>query len=640
MKKKIVAFANGWSDDYLLTAMQGISERAKELDTDIFLFIEYASYGAPNQSRQGDINIFSLADLNKYDGILLFGNTLNNAGELKLLIDQIRVTDIPAVCLEYEEDGIACITTDNYSGMKELCDHLFEEHNIKNPLFVSGTRENKENEIRHKAFVDSLYEHGLPYDENRILYGEWSYYIIQQLLPEWMKEHPNDCPDAIICANDVMAQGTIIALARMGYDVPYDILVTGFDNLNSSKAFVPSITTVDRGWSERSAEALQYLVDIIDGKTSGGNIIYHSSLCTGRSCGCNLSQENLRFQSSAGNHLSAVPAERTLIDWHLTAIDDATNASNNLDDLNKNFAEIFTSIGPNGTQGYEGDTFCMCLDESFVAAMLGNGQPRCIGYGDRMEVIFAMRDNKPLPRMKIDTSYIFPVFENPGESGNVYMIAPIHTDGDAIGYVVFKNRVEMLVSNFLYSWIRHMKSGLLRAKKNIEMASMNNRINEMSMIDELSGLLNRKGYEKRAIPLLEQFKKEGKTSVLMVADINKMKLINDKYGHLQGDLAIRLVAKAIMATMPEGWYGVRYGGDEFVILGEKPYYDDGSIIINQLSAAVVKQHDDMFLPFELTISVGSVIIDPNEDVSVDEYFKKADYAMYEVKKALHEERVD
>ena len=177
----------------------------------------------------------------------------------------------------------------------------------------------------------------------------------------------------------------------------------------------------------------------------------------------------------------------------------------------------------------------------------------------------------------------------------------------------------------------------MRSRQNIIMETMNRKLSEISIMDELSGLLNRKGYERKGIPLLEQIKKEEKTALMMVVDINHMKMINDRYGHLQGDLAIRLVAKAIKDTIPSDWFGIRYGGDEFVVIGENVFVDDGTILKKQLCKAVESEAKSLMLPFELSVSVGSVLMDPKKDVALDEYFSLADTAMYEMKKHVHKE---
>ena len=104
------------------------------------------------------------------------------------------------------------------------------------------------------------------------------------------------------------------------------------------------------------------------------------------------------------------------------------------------------------------------------------GEPRCLGYSEYMHVLFAKRDGKNMPYQKINTSYIFPIFTEPEESGNIYIIAPIHSQGTVIGYGVFKNHFAILDNFFLYSWLRHLRIGLMRGRQNISMELMNRKL--------------------------------------------------------------------------------------------------------------------------------------------------------------------
>jgi len=632
MKRKIAAFANGWSDEYLMVALKGIRRCAKEHDLDVYMYVNYASSDGNVEVTQGEINILNLPILENYDGIFLLGNTLNNAGELDILREKIKKTHVPAVCMEYELEDMDCICTDNYSGMHELCEHLITEHNVRRIVWVSGVKGNKENEERFRAVTDCVKEHGLQIRDEDIIYGDFSYYAIQFSAADWLDGH--DLPDAFVCANDVMALGIISQLQNRGYQVPEDVIVTGFDNIKSTSSFVPALTTVDRDWSDRTYDGLSHLVDLMDGKPSCGKKSFLSKMCVRASCGCGQDVKLLPEQMLAINKVYTAPFERTMFDWHLTGVDEATSNRFTMEQINEGLKEFFKT----GASSYEGDTFCICLDESFVNSIYAQTEPRALGYSERMHVLYAKRDGEHLPYTTIKTSYVFPVFSKPEESGNIYYIAPLYGMNGTIGYAVFKNHESVLDTYFLYSWIRHLRIGLLRCRQNIIMNTMNQKLNEISLLDDLSGLLNRKGYERKGIPMLEEIKKHGKPALMMVVDINKMKMINDRYGHLQGDLAIRLVAKAIKETIPESWCGIRYGGDEFVIIGENYFVDDGSILKGKLCAAVEHEASSLMIPYELSVSVGSVAIDPSENISIDEYFRRADDAMYEMKKRNHEQR--
>ena len=65
--------------------------------------------------------------------------------------------------------------------------------------------------------------------------------------------------------------------------------------------------------------------------------------------------------------------------------------------------------------------------------------------------------------------------------------------------------------------------------------------------------------------------------------------------------------------------------------------DDGTILKRHLCAAVENEAKALMLPFALSVSVGSVLVEPDKNVALDEYFSMADTAMYEMKKKIHEE---
>ena len=143
------------------------------------------------------------------------------------------------------------------------------------------------------------------------------------------------------------------------------------------------------------------------------------------------------------------------------------------------------------------------------------------------------------------------------------------------------------------------------------------------------------GYEKIVIPYLDELRGTNKKSVIMVADINRMKTINDKYGHLQGDTAIKIVANVIKSSIPINWKAVRYGGDEYVIIGEYNISGDIETIKNDIIDKSWRVSQDLNQPFKLGVSVGYVIIEPDNDLENEEYFRMADEAMYEMKQEAH-----
>ena len=631
MKKKVAVFTNGWNDDYLDFALEGIRKRASEDNIDVFIFLEYTSYDKSEDEQTGELNILNLPDLACFDGVLLLGNTLNNAGENTILRKKILEAKVPSICLEYELDGINCIRTDNVNGMKELMEHMITVHNVKDVFWISGPDDNDDSNARFDAVIEIMQKHGLKFDSKNRFNGCWSYAIVEAKLPEII-EKMTKLPDVFMCANDSMALATCIALERSGYNVPLDVMVTGYDNLMSGNHFSPIITSVDRGWNERSYQAMDSLVGLMNGAPDFGDKVFNSKFDLGESCGCSMGFEGVKIQQEARRRAFLIPVERTIFDWHLIVLDDAVAHVKSLDDIHTAYSKLWEK-----DHSYEGDEFFICLNQDFILSMQTEAECRSDGYSDKMEVIYGLKDGAAIGRKVIDTKDLVPDYDGNSPETSTYLFVPLHISSESYGYFVSRNHHKMIKDFYLNSLTRHIAAGLARARQNIKVETLNRILADISVRDELTGLYNRMGYEKIAIPYLDELRKSKNMAVIMVADINKMKEINDRYGHLNGDIAIKTVANVIKSTVPVSWKAVRYGGDEFVIIGDY----DGSGNVTALKDEIISKTKsvsaDLNLPFKLGISVGYVIIDPENNLGNEEYFRMADEAMYEMKQEAHKD---
>ncbi len=123
--------------------------------------------------------------------------------------------------------------------------------------------------------------------------------------------------------------------------------------------------------------------------------------------------------------------------------------------------------------------------------------------------------------------------------------------------------------------------------------------------------------------------------VLMFPDIHRMKVINDYYGHLQGDVAIKTVAEAIKRSIPKHWLAIRFGGDEFLVVGQ---CDDENEILS-VKANITENAQEtsrkMSYPFYLSISCGYMHFIPEGERTLDSYIMNVDEKMYDIKADMH-----
>ncbi len=165
-----------------------------------------------------------------------------------------------------------------------------------------------------------------------------------------------------------------------------------------------------------------------------------------------------------------------------------------------------------------------------------------------------------------------------------------------------------------------------------------NELEELSLRDPLTGLYNRRGFDLLANQSLRLAKRTGRDSVLLLADMNDLKDINDTLGHAQGDLALQAAAHAFTTVLRDSDIAARFGGDEFVALAVEatPLEIDSLLtrLREQLDLEDVKL--DMSLP--LSLSIGVAVFDPKAAPSLNELIGAADRDMYDKKQKYREEK--
>lgn len=149
--------------------------------------------------------------------------------------------------------------------------------------------------------------------------------------------------------------------------------------------------------------------------------------------------------------------------------------------------------------------------------------------------------------------------------------------------------------------------------------------------DDLTGLLNRRGFEHLANYAIASSSRRAEPLTLGWIDLDKFKEINDNFGHDQGDAALRALAELMRKTFRESDLLVRHGGDEFAIL----FLDtdeDGAFIAMQHMAEVTDEYNNTSgKPWRLAFSWGVTEFDHAEYGDLESWLRATDKRMYEMK---------
>ena len=152
----------------------------------------------------------------------------------------------------------------------------------------------------------------------------------------------------------------------------------------------------------------------------------------------------------------------------------------------------------------------------------------------------------------------------------------------------------------------------------------------LSLVDELTGLKNRRGFFELAGQALKVARRERHTLGLFFVDLDGLKQINDSLGHLAGDQALRDTAAVLERTFRESDIIARFGGDEFVALAH--VNRDISALRDRLHEHLTALNEQSNRPYLLEISMGTALAGASPDESIEALIARADAAMYEDKR--------
>jgi len=154
-----------------------------------------------------------------------------------------------------------------------------------------------------------------------------------------------------------------------------------------------------------------------------------------------------------------------------------------------------------------------------------------------------------------------------------------------------------------------------------------------SLIDDLTGLYNRRGFSNVTREELTTGTERGRSFLVVFADLDGLKAINDTHGHAAGDWAITRAADALKLCFGADDIVGRIGGDEFVVLSTRVEEGAESLLRGEMAAALEKVNRSSGRPYQVSISLGFHRPPPGRLVELENLLSEADDALYQVKRA-------
>ncbi|MFH1015033.1 MAG: diguanylate cyclase, partial [Nitrospirota bacterium] len=164
-----------------------------------------------------------------------------------------------------------------------------------------------------------------------------------------------------------------------------------------------------------------------------------------------------------------------------------------------------------------------------------------------------------------------------------------------------------------------------------EIKQLEEKLRTLSLTDELTGIYNRRGFFTMVEHLLRLAKRQKKGIFMLYADMDNLKVINDTWGHQEGDRALIDTANIFRATYRESDIIARIGGDEFAVIPVGFIGDNPEMIIARFQKNLKDYSTKNKRSYTLSISFGISYYNPESPCSVDELLRQAEKLMYDEK---------
>ena len=750
----IVIMAGNSESEYVVKLMAGFRNCAKEEDVNLIFLL------GPHMPRYcKDIlsgsfawdydyqfhTVYDYVHFIKPDAIIIAYGSLSHFKCLPDVDEFVaRFKGIPTLLLgdSVDDPDVPYLIGGNYGGMKECVRHLVEDHGYRKIGFVGGPRRNFDSNRRKQAYLDVLTEHGIPVDENMIVYGNYTEHVEAEV--EYLLDNYPDI-EAIVFANDNMAKAGYKVCADRDLVVGHDVAITGFDDGDIAKALEPTLSSVAHSSFLFSYRAVQAALDLCKGKKPKSEemkAFFHRR----GSCGCKFALNETRPVKSlvelreyiasrveliTDELFSTIPYEkdksqygewlgaffdevirnvfekeqieeysekmqknlkklcchpfvskRFLLDYvemtmfELMDFTDDEQKHSAINSMLRSIRQYIHSQEVNGLQQTNIETERkMWFLPSFTVDLINSSSEmedemyyimnRLKAMGIRSSYVYFYADGvshkcgetfdipetiylnayynenemvyyKPKHRIPISTkSGDFMQFLQQ-DKARFYTAFVLFAAEEQYGLILCEAEQKdfpfMLSCSMQLGSLRRIIDMNLREKQMQQELEEKNRIlSVISMYDDLSKLLNRRGFIEKALELIRL--NQGKKAYMLFADVDHLKEINDCFGHVAGDFAITAAAEYLRKCTPEGAIIARIGGDEYVSMFLEPEGQSGEDIVSGIKkyAEGFNHTCEEAFYVEMSVGVHEFICNPKDDIA--DLFKYSDAVLYEQKRS-------
>lgn len=641
--KNIAVLIHGFTLEYSLSVLYGVEAYFKNKDVRLLIGQTQDPYNTNGHYEYQCWNTKNLLFSEEVDAIIVITGSYISVMNKDELVNGLRpYSHKPIISIGVELDlpnsyytYIDC--TDAYA---EVVEHLINVHGCKRIAFVSADQSTSTDAAqRFEAYKKALGRNGLKYDESLVFQGDFAPNKTYEMLKGTFDSKDKINFDAVLAASDGIAYECLILLEELDVKIPDDVKIIGFDNTTHAQKANPSISTISQQIFHQGYMGGQMAYEILQGKKTPKKTLVEIKPMYRQTCGCvplgeyrsiymnrqgQFKADEIVFQHSNGRYYNFLSDTANIYSFL-----DIIKISNTMESLLYN-SEYIMSVA-------DISAMAICTYDTPISVR----QNETLSIPDKINLsIFVNRKenikcfepgvtfnphNNVLPPEYFDAikgNYlIHPIYS--GELNYGYLVCALNRDTVSIYCIYLKILITAIAQAYEHTLAIFERENL--HQQNMVLQLNNSDLSIQSRTDELTRILNRRGFltlGQRAIN-----GNNGENGVVIFADMDKLKSINDTYGHKMGDKALKTLATVFQKSLRNTDIIGRLSGDEFAAVIPGMPFSEVKKLRKKIFDNCKKFSAENELPFFLSCSLGEVAYN-KDNYKLEGLRKDADQKLY------------
>ena len=641
--KTIAVLIHSLTVEYAVQVLEGITTYYKDKDVRLVIFQikdPHSTYSFYDYQCWTGIDYLQS---NEIDGVIIISGSFAMTVTKEIFQEKLKVLKnkpIISIAMDLGMEGTTYTKIQCNQAFSDVIKHLIEKHNCKKIGFMSANQTiSAEATQRFEAYKFALADNNLKYDDNIVFHGAFTQDTGYRVLRDRFSTKEEVYFDALLVANDNMALGCIIALQELGVKIPKDVKVVGFDNTTHAYMVAPKLSTIDQNISQQGYIAAEKMLQKLNGLDIPSEIEMPLSPIYRQSCGC-IDEKNLEQIYLDSNGITHPDLDVESIGLH------ASEKYYNLVPKIDNVYRLFDLIKTSNSLEQLFYTMPYCLDNADMEtiSVCFAEEPQIIEKYQKFEVPKKVHINMLIDNNSKQQEFSPSISFNPLErifpegfnnKPGVYLFQTLFSVEKNYGYFITKLTSEMYSVYPLF--LKILISSMAFSYEYTQLIQNNNTLNTVSKTDELTTLLNRRGFfdlGQKNIDIAIEMNNKG---LVFFIDMDGLKIMNDTYGHDMGDLAIKTQAKVLKQTFRANDIIARLGGDEFVVIAIGMGADTIPKIRKKIEKTNKLLSKEQKLPMPISCSIGVIPFNKKSNKLAD-LLLDADKLLYEEKRQKHKNR--